>query len=128
MKKLFITTLTIIIAFTLILTTSAQGNIYAFDGITIKFSENSALSPETQAAVAEMIVNHEEISSVTTYNLLCTLFGHKEVTESFTIIEHRVSATAPRCLESLQDITACTRCDTLLYTYVITSYYINCCP
>ena len=127
MKKLFITTLTTIIAFTLILATSASGNIYTFDNITIEFSENSSLTIETQAAVAKMIVNNEDISSVTTYNLLCTLFGHKESTESFTIIEHCVSDTAPRCLKSLQDITACTRCETLIDVHVVSSYYVNCC-
>ena len=127
MKKLLVAILTIFISFTLILSTSAKGNIYSFDGITIEFSENTAISSETQATIAQMIVNDEYISSATTYNLLCTLFGHKEVTETYTVIEHCVSDTAPRCLKSLQDITICTRCETVTNVHIVSTYYVNCC-
>lgn len=127
MKKILVAILTILVSFTLILTTSASGNIYTSDGITIEFSENSSLTPETQATIAQMIANDEDISSVTTYNLLCTLFGHKEVTESYTVIEHCVSDTAPRCVQSLQDITICSRCETVLDIKVLSQGYIFCC-
>ena len=127
MKKLLVSMLTIILSFTLILTTSASGNIYNLDGITIEFSDNSSFTPATQAAIVQMIINDQEISSTTTYNLLCTLFGHKESTESFIIIEHCVSNTAPRCLQSLQDITAYTRCETVLDIVVLSQGYIFCC-
>ena len=127
MKKLLVPILTIIMSLTLILTASARGNIYTFNGMTIEFSDNSSFTPATQAAIVQMIVNDEEIPSTTTYNLLCTLFGHKESTESFTIIEHCVSDTAPRCLKSLQDVTACTRCETVIDIYVVGEVYIFCC-
>lgn len=127
MKKILVATLTIIMLFTLILTTSAKGNIYTFNGITIEFSENSILTSETQSTIAQMIANNEDISSVNTYNLLCSLLGHKEVTESYTVIEHCVSDTAPRCIRSLQDITICTRCETVTNIYVVSEVYIFCC-
>ena len=46
--------------------------------------------------------------------------------ESIIVIEHCVSATAPRCLETYEDLTVCSRCD---YTAidVIGSIYIYCC-
>lgn len=129
MKKVLITLLAIIIAASLPINayaTETVGNIYTFDGITVKFSADSSLSPEKQTAIAELVVNGTSDSSATTYNLLCTLFGHKTTTESFTIIEHCVRDVQPRCLESLQDVTACSRCD-YVTTDVITTYYINCC-
>lgn len=127
MKKIFISLLAIIFALTLSITASATGNAYSINEVTIVFSEDSVFSAEEQVVIAEMIVNGTDNSSVTTYNLMCTLFGHKTVTESYTVIEHCVSDTAPRCLETILDLTMCTRCETLLDTHVITSYYINCC-
>lgn len=129
MKKVLITLLAIIIAASLQINayaTETVGNIYTFDGITVKFSADSSFSPEKQTAIAELVVNGTSDSSATTYNLLCTLFGHKTTTESFTIIEHCVRDVQPRCLESLQDVTVCSRCD-YVTTDVITTYYINCC-
>ncbi len=127
MKKVFTLLLAIVMAFAISITASATGNDYSINGVTIKFSEDSLFSAEEQAAIAEMVVNGTDNSSATTYNLMCTLFGHKTVTESYTVIEHCVSDTAPRCLETIQDVTACTRCETVIDIYVITSYYINCC-
>ena len=129
MKKVLITLLAIIIAASLPINayaTESVGNIYTFDGVTVKFSADSSLSPEKQAAIAEFVVNGVSDSSATTYNLWCTMFGHDTTTESFTIIEHCVRDVQPRCLESLQDVTACSRCD-YVTTDVITTYYINCC-
>lgn len=129
MKRILIVLLAVAIILTMPLTIYANGstsNVYTFDGITIKFSETSSFTIEEQAAIAELIATGAEDSSATTYNVLCTLFGHKTTTESFTTIEHCVSDTAPRCLESLVDVTACSRCD-YVYTDVYSSYYINCC-
>lgn len=129
MKKVLIALLAIIIAISLPINayaTDSVGNIYTFDGITVKFSADSLFSPEKQAAIAESVVNGISDSSATTYNLWCTMFGHDTTTESFTIIEHCVRDVQPRCLESLQDVTACSRCD-YVTTDVITTYYIMCC-
>jgi len=127
MKKIFISLLAIVFALTVSITASATGNIYSINGVSIIFSEDSVFSAQEQATIVEMLVNGKDDSPATTYNLMCTLFGHKTVTESYTVVEHCVSDTAPRCLETIQDLTMCTRCETLLDTHVITSYYINCC-
>lgn len=129
MKKVLVSLLSIIIITVLTFTTSASGtttNIYTIDGITIEFSENSSFTAEEQATIAELVTKGVDNSSATTYNIMCTLFGHKTTTESFTVIEHCVSATAPRCLKSLQDVTACSRCDYVSID-VVSSYYIFCC-
>lgn len=129
MKRTLIILLALIMTFTMPLTTYANGNtgnIYSFDRITVEFSADSSFSAEEQAAIAEWVANGANDSNATTYNLLCTLFGHDTTTESFTIIEHCVSDTAPRCLKSLQDVTVCSRCD-YVYAEVYSSFYINCC-
>lgn len=129
MKRVLAIILVFIIASTLPLTayaTGVSGNIYTINGITVKFAVDSSFTADEQAAIAEWVVNGKEDPSATTYNLWCTMFGHKTTTESFTIIEHCVSATAPRCVESLQDVTACSRCD-YVTTDIISSNYIFCC-
>lgn len=126
MKKTITSIFAIMLVLVLSLSASAHGNIYTIDGITIEFSENSAFTAENQAVIAQAVIYGID-NSVSTYNLWCTLFGHSELTESYTVIEHCVSSTAPRCKETIQDATMCTRCETLLDIKVITSYYIFCC-
>lgn len=128
MKRFIMLITALCVAITLSLSTFAtgvSGNIYTINGTTVEFASDSAFTPDEQLAIAEYVVNGKESSS-TTYNLLCTLFGHNTTTESFTIIEHCVSATAPRCVESIQDITACSRCD-YVEIDVVSSIYIFCC-
>lgn len=128
MKRFIMMILALCVAITLSLSTfaaSVSGNIYTINDTTIEFAFNSAFTPEEQLAIAEYVVNGKE-NSFTTYNLMCTLFGHKTTTESFTVIDHCVSATAPRCTESIVDVTACSRCDYVV-TDVISSIYIFCC-
>lgn len=128
MKKVLVSLLSIIII-ALTLATSASGtttSIYTIDSTTIEFSEDSSLTAEEKATIAELVAHGSDVSSATTYNVMCNLFGHKTTTESFTVIKHCVSATAPRCLKSLQDVTTCSRCD-YVSTDVISSYYIFCC-
>jgi len=129
MKKALTVFLAILITISSLLSVSAadaSGNAYIFDGITIKFSADSSFTAEEQAAIAQKVVDGIDDSSSTTYNVLCTLFGHKTTTESFTVIEHCVRADQPKCLESLQNVTACSRCD-YVNTEVIGSVYIICC-
>lgn len=127
MKKLLTSMFAIMLTLNIILNVSANGNIYNNNGITIEFSETTAFTTEQQAVITQMIINDTINTNATPYNLLCTLFGHQTTTETIGIIEHCVSDTAPRCLKTVQDITACTRCETVIDIYTISSYYINCC-
>lgn len=130
MKKVLVVFLAFIIALTLPMTifaTNVAGDTYTINGITIVFADNSSFTDQEQSVIAELIANGEENHLFATYNLMCTLFGHKTTTETIGVIEHCVSATAPRCIETVQDVTMCTRCETVIDIYVISSNYIFCC-
>ena len=128
MKKILIMLLAIMITLPLVFPVSASNTtINAYNGITVEFSENSSFTAEQQEIVIQNVVYGVNDSSVTTYNLLCTLLGHSTVTETIGVIEHCVSATAPRCLKTVQDVTMCTRCETVTNTDIISKMYIFCC-
>lgn len=126
MKKMLASLLAIMFILLITITAAASENIYTINDVTIEFSETSSLSDEQKEIISHLIINGTDNSS-TTYNLLCTLFGHKTATENISVIEHCVNDTSPRCRKTVQDVTMCTRCEELIDTYVITSYYINCC-
>ena len=72
-------------------------------------------------------INGEEIIS-TRGNILC-VFGHSTAKTTAIGTEHRVYATAPRCVRTNYDVTYCTRsgCDYITYTQVGGSTRIYCC-
>ena len=129
MKKVLFLFFAIIIAATLplsVFASATSGNAYTINGITVKFAIDSSFTAEEQMEIAQTVINGTDSSSATTYNLMCTLFGHKTTTETIGVIEHCVSATAPRCIETVQDVTTCSRCD-YVTTDIISSNYIFCC-
>ncbi|MBQ3227294.1 MAG: hypothetical protein IJB43_01790 [Clostridia bacterium] len=126
MKKLFVSLIALLFVLLITITSAARENIYTINDVTIVFSETSSLSDEQKALISHLIINGTDNSS-TTYNLMCTLFGHNTATENISVIEHCVNDTPPRCRKTVQDVTMCTRCEELIDTHIITSYYINCC-
>lgn len=64
--------------------------------------------------------------SAETYGLTCTLLGHKLESSLVTVVTHKKSATAPRCLQEKFNAEACSRCDYTNKT-LISSTYISCC-
>ena len=101
------------------------GNAYTINNTTVIFDENSQFSVEQQEIIAHMIVCPEE--STSTYGLMCTLFGHKNTSESVTTITHKYNVESPRCLQEYFLITTCSRCNET--TTERTGYrYISCCP
>lgn len=129
MKRILTTLLAIIIALSLPLSAAAINNaqgIYTVNGITVEFSENSLFTPEEQAVITQLIVDGIDNSSATTYNVLCTLFGHKTTTETIGVIEHCYREAQPRCLKTIEDVTACSRCDYVSID-VVSTYYVVCC-
>lgn len=91
------------------------------------FIENEEISEETRAKIIAYYSdpNHED-NGVATCGLTCTLFGHKLESTTVRSVTHKVSATAPRCLEKTYDYDACTRCDYEKST-LLGSSYIFCC-
>lgn len=88
---------------------------------------NGEVSEETKAKIEKYFENGEpDKDGITTYGLTCTLLGHKIECTSISTIQHKVSATVPRCLKKTYDYEECTRCDYEKST-LIASEYIFCC-
>lgn len=101
------------------------GNTYVFDNVTVVFDENSQFSNEKQESIANLLVNPEY--GLSTAGLMCTLFGHKNTSETVVTITHRYNVEAPRCLQENFVVTTCSRCDEATVERVSFSY-ISCCP
>ena len=109
--------------------TTGSNNTIEIGNFTIIFDENTTLSPEEQLRLAQCRANvdHFEAPGPQQKNVLCSLFGHKTTTETVIVIEHKVSATQPRCVKTYEDVTGCTRCDTVTIIDVLSSTYFFCC-
>lgn len=85
------------------------------------------VSEETKTKIERYFADGEpaEINN-STYGLTCTLLGHKIESTVVSTINHKVSATSPRCLEKTYNYKECTRCDYEEAT-LISSMYIVCC-
>lgn len=130
MKRFITLFLAIIVVISMTLIASAKastGRTIEIDGFSVIFDADSTFTVEEQQLIAEKIVsNNTENKIATTYNLMCTLFGHKTTTETITVIEHCVRESLPRCIKSLQDVTTCSRCD-YVTTDIVSSTYFYCC-
>lgn len=98
---------------------------YHYDYVEIMFAEDSTLNEEMKQKIADYIINGDD--GVSTYNLLCTLLGHKETIEYVATISHKVSPTHPRCLRQTWEVTGCTRCEEALGMVLLSESYITCC-
>lgn len=88
---------------------------------------NDEVSEETKAKIERYFANGTPTDDGTvTYGLTCTLLGHKIECTSISTIEHKVSATSPRCLKKTYDYEECTRCDYEQATLVDREYIICC--
>ena len=101
------------------------GNAYVFDNVTVIFDENSQFSNEKQESIANLLINPEY--GLSTAGLMCTLFGHKNTTETVITITHKYNVEAPRCLQEIFAVTTCSRCDEASVERLGYSY-ISCCP
>ena len=130
MKKLTIFLLTIILTMSLCVNVSAQeinGNIYKYGNISVIFDSDSTLSVEHQQHIADILINGDD--NISTYNLMCTLFGHKfDQTEGVTTITHEVSPTEPRCFKEYFIVNICSRCQEDGQIESLGGEYIICCP
>ena len=130
MKRLISLSLAIIFAISICFSTYADtidGNTITVDHCTITFDENCTLTQEEKLHLAEIRANyHEHNGETSTYGVICNVFGHKTTTETIGVIEHCVSDTQPRCIETIEDLTVCSRCD-YVNIEVLASTYIFCC-
>ena len=101
------------------------GNTYVFDNVTVVFDENSQFSSEKQESIANLLINPEY--GLSTAGLMCTLFGHKNTTETVVTITHKYNVESPRCLQEVFAVTTCSRCDESTVQR-LSFNYITCCP
>jgi len=92
--------------------------------ITISFASDSALSAEKQQQIADYMVYGDDGASTYAW---CWLTGHDYVYESITVIEHKVRALSPRCMERNYSVETCSKCDHIEET-LISESLIACCP
>lgn len=129
MKKIFLAFIALLLVCTFTFPSFAateETYVYDMGTVTIIFDENDTWDAATREAIAHRLVYGDEDTS-TTYNLLCTLFGHKYETKAVTAITHCVMDEAPRCLEEYFDLSLCSRCgDQVIERFGFC--YIYCCP
>ena len=128
MKRLivgFLVVVTLLCACVGVSADEATGNRYTVDGVTVVFDADSQFSVEQQEAIANLLVHPEYGTS--TAGLMCTLFGHKNTSETAITITHKYNVESPRCLQENFVVTSCSRCGESTVERV--SYkYISCCP
>jgi|GEM_PF-1069309 len=132
MKKysIVLSSILIILTITAVWASATETNnqyTYQKDNIayTVEFPQNE-LTVEQQERVAYNLV-YTENQTTQPYGLTCTLFGHKLVESTVSVITHKVRTYDPRCKREIYDVTVCERCDYQTQTLSTTSYII-CCP
>ena len=128
MKKVFITLLTLLLLSTFSLSAFAVNEeVYTYNigNMTIIFDEADTFDAATREAIAHKLANgNEHISS---YGLLCTLFGHNYEEKAVTTVTHCVEPDQPRCLQECFIVQVCSRCEDTIVER--TGFrYITCCP
>ena len=126
MKKIIALTLAMVLCFSLFMTASATDYKYTYGDIEIIFDEECDFSEEMKQKIIDYVINGNDGAS--TYNLLCSLLGHKETEETIATISHKVRDTHPRCLRQTWELHACTRCEEALDLILLSESYITCCP
>lgn len=132
MKKILAFVLTLLMLASTFIPVNASentGNTYFFGDVTVQFEEGCTFSDEQQEHIAYHMANGDicDDDSSTTYNLLCTLFGHKYETSTSYVTTHKVYTTAPKCVQKTYLYSLCSRCDDTK-SELQKSTRVNCCP
>ena len=100
------------------------------NNITVSIEGASNLTDGQIEKITNAVITHhcghETVESSQPYGLTCVLFGHDKQLNMVSVIEHKVRATNPRCLETQYKVTTCSRCDYENIEYY-TDTYISCC-
>lgn len=128
MKRLTVLVMVVLLAVCSAVNISANevvGNVYQIQNVTVIFDADSQFSDEQQEMLAQLLVTPEY--GVSKANLICSIFGHKNTSETVISITHKASETDPRCLQENFVLTNCSRCDETTVERV-SYFYIPCCP
>ena len=98
--------------------------------ITIDIEGSYDLTDDQICSITDTVMayhcGHEVPTTSSTYGLTCVLLGHDKQTNMVSVIEHKVRATIPRCLETKYLVTTCSRCDYENIEYVAEKH-VACC-
>lgn len=126
-KSLFaiLLALTLLIC-TFVLPTSAKESTENNTNIEIYIYDE--VSGKTKAKIERCFATGEPAADygTSTYGLTCTLLGHKIESTIVATVNHKVSATSPRCLKRTYEYEACTRCDYETSTLILSEYIVCC--
>lgn len=107
---------------------SSENNIE--NSISVSIEDGTNLSDDQIEIITDAVIsyhcNHVTVEGSTSYGLTCVLLGHDSQTNMVSVIEHKVRASNPRCLETKYKVTTCSRCDYENIEYVLEKY-ISCC-
>ena len=105
---------------------ASNENVYVINGdeYTVQFEDN--VPAEKQEIIAQTLIVGED-TTVQTYGLGCTLFGHDYAYTTATVVQHKIFPNSPRCVKRTYDVTYCEDCDYTEETLIATTY-IHCCP
>lgn len=122
--------LVLLLATASVASASGETGVYEYEINNVEYTvefEDENISPEKMEMIAESLLGLRD-ESVQTYGLGCTLFGHDWVTKTVYVTEHKVYATAPRCLKHTYHVTYCEDCDKTKEEKLVSSAYVDCCP
>lgn len=100
---------------------------FASDNHDIGDSSNIEVIPPDDCTLTDIqkqnITNHlmgneNEIPTITTFSIICTLFGHDLTVQFWKVIQHKYYDNTPRCLSTYYDVSICSRCDYVRSTWV----------
>lgn len=98
--------------------------------ITIDIEDSDDLTDDQIFSITDTVMayhsGHKVPTTSSTYGLTCVLLGHDKQTNMVSVIEHKMRASNPRCLETKYLVTTCSRCDYENIEYVAEKY-IACC-
>lgn len=94
--------------------------------IEVIFEENSVFTEDEKQIIESFFYECNNENESMPYGLMCTLFGHDYKSEIVTIINHKVYAEAPRCVEEAYNTKICTKCSDTQSTF-LSQKRIDCC-
>lgn len=128
-KTLSLLMATLLLLLTCFVSVNAENEeeIYIADNVSLIFS-GDVDEDIKEMVIADFIkdLNGDNGEEAGVYGLTCTLFGHKYVTTYQSEIQHKVYASAPRCVKNIYAVNTCSRCGNV-EKKLSSSTRINCC-
>ena len=129
MKKIVACVLFLMFVFAAALNINAvdeSQNTYHYEelNIEVRFEENSTLSEEKKQNIADILAYDLTPPESRAW---CWLTGHDKVIHTVTVIEHKITPYAPRCMDNTYNVTTCEKCN-YYYEELVSQSYIFCCP